>query len=50
MPFCGKKGKPEMAENTVRLALCDLAPDWDPRDNYLTRAIAHAGWTIEFCA
>ena len=39
-----------MAENTVRLALCDLAPDWDPRDNYLTRAIAHAGWTIEFCA
>lgn len=50
MPFCGKKGKPEMAENTVRLALCDLAPDWDPRDNYLTRAIVHAGWTIEFCA
>ena len=29
----------------VRLAVCDLAPDWDPRDNYLTpgRCAAAAG-------
>ena len=22
----------------VRLAFCDLAPDWDARDNYFTQA------------
>lgn len=34
---------------TVRLAFCDLAPDWNPRDNYFTRAVTGAGWTIRFC-
>ena len=33
----------------VRLALCDLAADWDPHDNYFTRALRRAGWQIEFC-
>lgn len=33
----------------VRLAFCDLAADWDRRDNYFTRALARAGWDIEFC-
>ena len=27
----------------VRLAFCDLAPDWDARDNYFTQALEHAG-------
>ena len=33
----------------VRLAFCDLAPDWDARDNYFTQALEHAGWEITFC-
>ena len=33
----------------VRLAVCDLAPDWDPRDNYLTRALRSGGWELTFC-
>ena len=33
---------------TVKLNFCDLAPDWDPRDNYFTRALKHHGWTIDF--
>ena len=33
----------------VRLAFCDLAPDWDPRDNYFTRALRRGGYTITFC-
>lgn len=36
-------------ERRVRLAACDLAQDWDPHDNYLTRAIEHAGYTIDWC-
>lgn len=34
---------------TVRLALCDLAPDWNPQDNYFTRALTRAGWSLVFC-
>ena len=33
----------------VRLAFCDLAPDWDARDNYFTQALEHAGWEITCC-
>lgn len=33
----------------VRLAFCDLAPDWDAHDNYFTQALEHAGWEITFC-
>lgn len=34
---------------TVRLALCDLAADWNPRDNYFTRALTKRGYTIQYC-
>lgn len=34
---------------TVRLALCDLAPDWDPHDNYFTGALRRGGYDIQFC-
>ena len=34
---------------TVRLALCDLANDWDKRNNYFTRAIVAKGYAIQFC-
>ena len=27
----------------VRLAFCDLAPDWDARDNYFAQTLEHAG-------
>lgn len=33
----------------VRLAFCDLAPDWDARDNYFAQTLEHAGWEITFC-
>ncbi len=33
----------------VRLALCDLAADWDPQDNYFTRALRRGGYEIDFC-
>ena len=33
----------------VRLAFCDLAADWDVRDNYFTRALEAAGWEITLC-
>lgn len=33
----------------VRLAFCDLAADWDPRDNYFTRALRRGGYEIDFC-
>lgn len=36
-------------EKQVRLAFCDLAPDWDARDNYFAQALEHAGWEITFC-
>lgn len=35
--------------NTVRLAFCDLAPDWDPADNYFTRALRGGGCSFELC-
>ena len=28
---------------TVKLRFCDLAPDWDARDNYFTRALERRG-------
>ena len=28
----------------VRLAFCDLAPDWDAHDNYFAQTLEHAGW------
>ena len=34
----------------IRLAFCDLAGDWDLRDNYFTRALRRGGYEIEFCA
>lgn len=33
----------------VRLAFCDLAPDWDAKDNYFTRALTARGYDITFC-
>lgn len=35
---------------TVRLAFCDLAPDWDPADNYFTRTLRDGGYRVELCA
>lgn len=32
---------------TVKLRFCDLAPDWDARDNYFTRALERRGWQID---
>lgn len=34
----------------VRLAFCDLAPDWDPDDNYFTRVLRQAGVAFTRCA
>ena len=34
----------------VRLAFCDLAPDWDPADNYFTRVLRAAGVPFTLCA
>lgn len=33
---------------TIKLRFCDLAPDWDPRDNYFTRALEKRGHTLDF--
>ena len=35
-----------MADKRVRLAFCDLAPDWDPDDNYFTRVLRGGGWQV----
>ena len=32
---------------TVKLRFCDLASDWDARDNYFTRALERRGWQID---
>lgn len=34
----------------VRLAFCDLAPDWDPADNYFVRALRRGGYAVTLCA
>lgn len=34
----------------IRLAFCDLAPDWDPADNYFTRVLRQAGVPFTLCA
>ena len=36
-----------MAQKQVRLGFCDLAPDWDPNDNYFTRVLRDGGWQVE---
>lgn len=33
----------------VRLAFCDLAADWDPNDNYFTRALRRGGYEMDLC-
>lgn len=35
--------------NTIRLAFCDLAVDWNPADNYFTRALRGAGCDFTLC-
>lgn len=32
-----------MHDHALRLAFCDLAPDWQAQDNYFTAALRHAG-------
>lgn len=32
---------------TVKLRFCDIAPDWDPRDNYFTQVLERHGWQID---
>lgn len=31
---------------SIRLAFCDLAPDWDAADNYFTRLLEKGGYTL----
>lgn len=38
-----------MADKQVRLGFCDLAPDWDPEDNYFTRVLRQGGYTVTVC-
>ena len=35
-----------MATKQVRLGFCDLAPDWNPDDNYFTRVLRAGGWRV----
>ena len=35
-----------MAAKQVRLGFCDLAPDWNPDDNYFTRVLRAGGWRV----
>lgn len=36
-----------MAAKQVRLGFCDLAPDWNPDDNYFTRVLRAGGWQVD---
>lgn len=36
-----------MAAKQVRLGFCDLAPDWNPDDNYFTRVLRAGGWQLD---
>lgn len=38
-----------VAGKTVRLGFCDLAPDWDPQDNYFTQTLRAGGYTVTVC-
>ena len=36
-----------MAAKQVRLGFCDLAPDWNPDNNYFTRVLRAGGWQVD---
>ena len=36
-----------MAAKQVRLGFCDLAPDWNPDDNYFTQVLRAGGWQVD---
>ncbi len=36
-----------MPAKQVRLGFCDLAPDWNPDNNYFTRVLRAGGWQVD---